>query len=678
MSCLGGIGMKKKIQVYDKSIETAGISKDYKEAISEFIWNGFDAGASIIEINTHINALGGLEFLEIVDNGRGINYETIDNTFGAFLVSQKNGNPKWSNIHGSKGKGRFSFIAFAEKAIWDTVYELDGRKKAYSIQITSYDKDYMDISETMDSINQNKGTKVTFYGIAGLSKESFHSYDFKKYMCNIFAWYLYLNKDKGFKIIINGESLDYSNLIDSNISETVNIKIEDLDFHVHFIKWVGRIREHYYYYFLDSEQCEKYKDYTSFNKDSIEFPHSVYVVSEYFNGFIPISGKVSNCQMNLLSGNQKDPVFISLVKELKNLVENKRKKFVKEEAPKIIDRFSKEGVFPKFKNNKYDQERKKDLEEVVTEIYAIQPRIFNRAGFEQKKSIIGFLNLLLDTDERENILNIIDDITSLTPEERQDLGNILKKTDFSRIIRMIKLIEDRFLVIEMLKKLIYDLYKFTNERNHIQKAIEQNYWLFGEQYNLVSADENFEKALKEYLYAIDDSDDIESYRIENQDRLRRPDIFICRSRNIEYINSTELEENIIVELKEPKVVLSKKVYRQIEDYMDLIMNDKKFNSALRKWKFILVGTTVDDFIKDLYKSNSDKGRTFLVRWHENFEIYAMTWDDVFKSFEIRHRYLFDKLQYNKAMIQEELQSKGIQLSREGSDDLTKSLLAIGH
>jgi flagellar biosynthesis/type III secretory pathway chaperone len=56
----------------------------------------------------------------------------------------------------------------------------------------------------------------------------------------------------------------------------------------------------------------------------------------------------------------------------------------------------------------------------------------------------------------------------------------------------------------------------------------------------------------------------------------------------------------------------------------------------------------------------------------------MTWDDVFKSFEIRHRYLLDKLQYNKAMIQEELQSKGIQLSREGSNDLTERLLAIGH
>lgn len=47
--------MKRKIQVYNKSIETAGVSKDYKEAVAEYIWNSFDAGASKIEINTHSN-----------------------------------------------------------------------------------------------------------------------------------------------------------------------------------------------------------------------------------------------------------------------------------------------------------------------------------------------------------------------------------------------------------------------------------------------------------------------------------------------------------------------------------------------------------------------------------------------------------------------------------------------
>ncbi|MCC5909413.1 MAG: ATP-binding protein [Clostridiaceae bacterium] len=668
--------MRKKIQIYDRSIETAGICKDYKDAIAEFIWNSFDADATTVEIETKANQIGGLEYLEIRDNGKGICYETIDTTFGAFLVSSKGDNPKWSNIHGNEGKGRFSFTALAHEATWETVYEKDGSKIKYRITISSDNKDYMDITERENVHCDKTGTRLIFNQIYGINKHNLKSIDFKKSLSNVFAWFLYLNKDKDFKIVIDGERLDYSDIIDNEISEAIDIRIEEYEFTVHFIKWIGKIRERYYYYFIDSKHYEKYKQYTSFNKDSIEFPHSLYIISDYFDGFVPISGKIDKNQISIYSKTQKDSVFTNLIKELKNLVENKRKKFVKERAPEIIKQFNKEGAFPKFKNNRYDQERKRDLEEVVTEIYSVQPRIFQKCNLEQKKSIIGFLNLLLDTDERENIINIMEDIARLTPEEREDLNNVLKKTSLIRIIKTMKMIENRFVVIGILKKLVYELSNFTNERDHIQKAIEENYWLFGEQYNLVSADVNFEKALKEYLYVIDGNIDKEIYKINNQDRLRRPDIFICRSRSLEFQNTTQGEENIIVELKEPKVELNKKIYRQVEDYMDLIMNESKFNSGLRKWKFIMVSTTVDDFIKDLYKSQEDKGKPFLVRWDRRFEIYAMTWDDIFKSFEIRHRYLLDKLQFNKAIIEEELEAKGIELSREGSNILTEKLLDL--
>lgn len=664
--------MLKKVQISDRSIETAGICKDYKDALAEYIWNSFDADASKVEINIRSNEIGGLEYLEIVDDGKGICFETIDDTFGAFLASDKVYNPKWSNIHGSEGKGRFSFLALAFKATWLTVYEKNESKIKYQIVINSNNKDYMDISER-ESINcETTGTRVILEQIHHTTKDNINSTDFKKYLANTFAWFLYLNKDRDFKIIIDEKILEYSDIIDDEISESIKIKIDGYDFKIYFIKWVGKISERYYYYFMDSSNHEKYKQYTSFNNDNIEFPHSLYIVSSYFDDFIPIDKNKSEKQITMYDKTQKSSTFSDLIKELKTIVETKRKKFIKEEAPRIIKKFNEEGAFPKFKNNKYDQERKKDLESVVTEIYSIQPRIFKKCNLEQKKSILGFLNLLLDTDERKNIINIMEDITKLTPKERDDLNNVLKKTSLVRIIKTMKMIENRYVVIGLLRKLVYDLVKFTNERDHIQKIIEDNYWLFGEQYNLVSADVTFEKALKEYLYIID-SKDKNNYKIKNQDSLRRPDIFMCRSRSLEFQNSTQGEENIIVELKKPEVVLNKKVFRQVEDYMDLIMHESKFNSELRKWKFIMVSTSANDFIKRLHESLEDKGKPFLVRWDKKFEIYAMTWDDVFKSFEIRHSYLLDKLQIDKAIIEEELEAKGIEFSRKGSNELAEKL-----
>lgn len=55
----------------------------------EYIWNGFDADATIIDITYKVNELGGISEIKICDNGSGINFENIDNTFGAFLSSEK-------------------------------------------------------------------------------------------------------------------------------------------------------------------------------------------------------------------------------------------------------------------------------------------------------------------------------------------------------------------------------------------------------------------------------------------------------------------------------------------------------------------------------------------------------------------------------------------------------------
>ena len=107
-------------------------------------------------------------------------------------------------------------------------------------------------------------------------------------------------------------------------------------------------------------------------------------------------------------------------------------------------------------------------------------------------------------------------------------------------------------------------------------------------------------------------------------------------------------------LKRPTVTIGKKQFRQIEDYLDLIKGEERFNSQMRSWKFFVVSNKVDDFIKDQYKSFQDKNKRFLVHIKEQFEIYAMTWDDVFQLFEIKHRFLLDKLDFDKKIIEEEI------------------------
>lgn len=67
----------------------------------------------------------------------------------------------------------------------------------------------------------------------------------------------------------------------------------------------------------------------------------------------------------------------------------------------------------------------------------------------------------------------------------------------------IAIIKDRLEAIQRLKHLVLDGEKYTTEVDHIQPFIEKNYWLFGEQYYLVTAEEpDFEEALRRYLYVL--------------------------------------------------------------------------------------------------------------------------------------------------------------------------------
>ena len=111
------------VSVKNQSIDSSGITSDYKAAISEYIWNGFEANAKKVSIEYTLNEVFGVKELIIKDNGDGINYDELGETFGAFLASKKNLLSLQIKSKANKGKGRFSFIAFSSNAEWHTVYK---------------------------------------------------------------------------------------------------------------------------------------------------------------------------------------------------------------------------------------------------------------------------------------------------------------------------------------------------------------------------------------------------------------------------------------------------------------------------------------------------------------------------------------------------------------------------
>ncbi len=667
--------MKYKISPNNKSVLNSGLTDDYKRAVAEYIWNGFDAGATCVEIVFNANGLGGVDDLHIEDNGSGIDYDMLPETFGTFLDSNRTtAIHRTSNVRGRKGKGRFSYNVISGGASWRTRYrDQNGELKEFEITIYSSNRAEYEVTEPVavsSSGNKATGTSVHFLEMRpGFTEDNFTGDSFREFLSSEFAWFLELNREKDYSIKINGVVLDYSNLIGE--AEARNIVIGEYNFQCNFIRWTKKIGDKYYFYLMNDQLQEVSKELTSFNNKATTFHHSIYVTSSYFNNFV--WEKIPASRLDGMV-NQGDAIYRRLLKELRKYLAQKEKEYIRAVgAAELIAQYERDDVLPKFSDDRYGRARKKDLIEAIQGIYYVQPKIFQNLSTEQRKTMVGFLNLLLDSNERNNLIEIIEGVVHLTSEERAELAATLRATSLSRINSTISLVKNRLLVVEGLKRLVFDLEKFTTERDHIQKIVEENYWLFGEQFSLASADDLMATALAEYTYKLDGKAQKGSFTAE--DARRRPDIFTFRERPLsDYPHSSILEENIIVELKRPSLIIGKEQFRQIEDYRDIILGEPKFNSQRRRWIFIVVGKEVDDFIKNLYGSFEDKNKPGLVNLISNFEIYALTWDDVFVAFGHRENFVLEKLNFDKKVIHDEMAK--YDQSRGSADNLTQDILNL--
>lgn len=444
---------KCKVNITNNSISNT-VTKDVNKAICEYLWNGFDANASQLSIRYTKNAFN-ITSLEIQDNGEGIDRSSLQETFGCFQDSQKLHTYQWSSqVKGKKGKGRYSFNCFASKADWVTVYkDKESHYIRHKITIKKGDNQNYDDNEqeTKSSSVKRTGTTVSFSDI-NLPSDFFDSEVFLDYLKKEFAVFLFLNKAQYKKILINGEKLDYEDVIEDSDNKVIQIEGDRTTFyfHVTYIRWKEKMKENYSMYFLDSSQTEKYEKTTTFNNKDTKFHHSLYISSDYFNHF----ADNATGEKNLFGADNtspKDKVFKTLVKKLKRFLEEKQKKYVVEVASKkLLAKYQSKGIIRQPQND-YDKILVEDLKKTISAMYEVQPKIFTNLQDDQAKTLVGVVELLLQTDKREDLISIMESVVKLSDDERHNLASVLKTTDLARITDTIRLIQNRIRTISALK-----------------------------------------------------------------------------------------------------------------------------------------------------------------------------------------------------------------------------------
>lgn len=348
--------------------------------------------------------------------------------------------------------------------------------------------------------------------------------------------------------------------------------------------------------------------------------------------------------------NRKSPKFLSVMKKINELLFDLRKPFLKEYVKSFIDKLDVESAYPHYDRNDIVATYKIDqIKDLVSHLYVAEPKLFSeRMNKEQKNTFIRLLDLIMEGGDTNALFCVLEEILDMDTSEIVELADLIKYAKLSNITKTIKFIKDRYAAINDLKQLVFNESLNADEVHHLQSFIEQHYWVFGEQYNLVTAAEpSFDEALRRYLAYLDaEHKDPGKQRIDNPDHLKQMDIFAVRQEVT--INRIR---NIVVELKHPKVLLGEKELSQLKKYMRAIKSSPQFNASNMYWELYLVGNRFDasNFIELEIEPS-------LVFADENYKIYVKTWSEIFNDFEMRHNHINSVLNLEREKLQKEYES----------------------
>lgn len=614
-----------------------------EKAISEYIWNGFDAKAKVITLDFEFESheLDTIKSLTITDNGSGICYDELQYKFRPILESHKRlAVDEGEFVRGKNGYGRLTFFKFANYAVWNTTYKKGNTKYKYSISIDSNNLTKYTPTEPAKSKN-NKGTSVTFVELSEDMSSAFIEKKLKPFLRAEFAWFLELNKE--FKIVIDGEELKYDSILEDNIS--INIDAGGKVFNCKYLRWNVKPNDEFSrFYFLNSNLDVKGTKTTLLNKKGDNFWHSIVIADDFFDQELLECKSDKSTSPGFFDNKEARNTFKILIEKLNEFLKEKRRPFLRMQANLLISSYQNDKVFPVFGDSAWEEKRKEELEELVKNLYEVEPRVFIKLNKEQKVIFLQLLNLVIDSGERGSLFKIIGAVVDLDPNDRKEFAKLLGTTRLKFVISTIKLIKDRILVLEDLKQLVFNHNLKAGEIKHLQRFIEKHYWIFGEEYRFVCSEEvKFEEALHKYLYILRGVD--EKVYIKHPDKYKEMDLFLAGT---EYRNGSP--QNLIVEIKNPTriKVLKNKEYGQIESYIDVILKEDCFNDNREQWTFYLIGQEYDDIIE---RKMIDK-RLGLTMNEPNCKLYVKKWSQIINDVELRLKYLLEKLRLERSKLSE--------------------------
>lgn len=610
-------------------------------AIAELIWNALDADAKNVEIRFSYHGLEDVENMsEVVvkDDGHGIAYDKVEEYFGKYGRSQKTDSrksPEGRTYHGKLGEGRYKAFSIGSIIEWETTYKKEDEFYTYSINLDASSQMSIKYSNDIKESEQKKtGTTVRIIGISEEKNQLVNKLGDNLFtvprLLPIFA--PYLNAYNGISIDYNGTVIDPKQHIEDQVQKAVFYQQEGEEYSadILIIRWKQSSNGQIYICGPSGVVYDELENGIGQLQKSL----SLYVSSSYFE-------KMQ--QENTLALRELDPAFEFFIKEAKKAAREYIKTIEKAEAAKEIENIKDEGAYPFKDVPKTDLEKAEQgvFDVVAVEINRVVPNLRNSAR-ETKKLTYQLIREAINTNP-SSIKRILSEVFNLSIEQQDNLARLLDYSPLSSIIDTAKAVTDRLEFIYLLEEIVHNdkIGKPIKERKQFHRLLLKNLWIFGDQYELGTSDQSLKNVLKAHLSCLGRDEFESTDQLAEEDELKRiPDICLFHQACVGY----QHYDHLVIELKRPTKVLTKKEVDQIEDYALKVAEDQRFDKATTKWHFILLGQDFDSRVVSLLQ-NKTVGPGNYFNNDDNVSVSILKWGEIIQKNKLRFEFLKNKLNF---------------------------------
>lgn len=600
--------------------------------LAELVWNAVDANATAVQITVKRTVADAVDEVIVVDDGHGFSAAEVKDLFGEVGGSWKFHAPNHKTrdgariLHGQKGEGRWKAFAMGDRVVWESVTASGDGDPNQLVRVVMSQRSLDEYDWTGPSDTERPvGTTVTV--IAGMKQpNTLLTENAQHDLTAVLA--LYLTKYPDVSISYDDVSLAVSDLISHQEDIEVAYDNEHGPVGLTVIEWDAKFERALYL-------CDE--DGATLHEDS----PGIHAPGFVFTAYVRWAGFRIHESLLPLADMDNDEVGPAL-----NAAKDALRAYFRErqvtDTKSVVQEWRDQNVYP-FPNEPSDAVEM--AEQALFNYVAVSAAdAVNRIDDTTSKALsLQTMRIAVERDPSA-VEYIMQEVLKLPEAKIDEFRQLIERTSLTAIVDAMRLVTGRLEFLSGLDLMLFDPDHAPRvlERAHMHKMIENEPWLFGEEFSMHVSDRTLTALLKAHI-AIMDRGDLVGEPVTDHDgnHLRRIDFMFGRAIEL----NRRQREHLIVEIKRPTITIGREEMTQIEDYAATVSREGRFDRNAVRWDFLLLGTDLDDRA-EARANQRNMPRGLIHDGDDGVRVWVKRWSEVIHDCQHRLRFIRDQLEYD--------------------------------